>query len=105
MTDWKVGQDATVTSGGERRILKVARVLKRFVELEDGSLYGPDGYPYPRPRRGYHRGNTCRPTDAQDREYVARAAAIRALEKLRGPHGEWSGIPSERLLSALQKLT
>ena len=54
MSEFKVGDKVVaVTSGGVQRSAKsaiVSRVLKSFIELDDGSRWRPDGQDvYPRP--------------------------------------------------------
>ena len=58
------------------RIATVARVMKRFVELSDGTRYSLNGWPYPR-ARGFG-ANIVHATDAH-REDAERAALLSTL--------------------------
>lgn len=50
MREWKVGDKVAAPFGMGRNSITtktVKRILNRFVELNDGSKWSHDGYPYP----------------------------------------------------------
>ena len=72
--EWKAGQVVTVFNGFTHEpsaIRKVARVMKRFVELDDGTKWDEFGHEYPYQRGSYHRPTIKPATDAHARNRTA----------------------------------
>lgn len=75
-SDYTVGMFVAVQSYGWTAPEKhrVARVLRRFVELDDGSRWDHHGFPYPRNRSEYQRAEPW--TDTHTRAWLAAEAAM-----------------------------
>lgn len=65
-------------SNRPQAIRHVARVLKRFIELDDGSKYDSWGHEYPRHRGVWARGNHVTHAEPSHEIYVAAARACAA---------------------------
>jgi len=106
--EWTVGQEVAVNGLGLSHtgvgIGKVKRVLKRFVELEDGSQWKHDGSKYP--HESYSQ-RYIEPVTDEHCEKVRRQRVIRFIEKRRydREHELWHGITTDTLyrIAALLK--
>jgi len=86
---------------------RVARVLKRFVELDDGSRWDPLGRPYPRNSSYFQRISHWDKADERAR-YIADASMIarNIVERLRERPPEMQGVRElvDQLQTIMQKL-
>lgn len=105
---------AVVARGGFGRgvwIRKVSRVLKRFVELDDGTQWSHNGQPYPREHYSTRR---LRPVSGALRAEARRQRVIAILESTRSAqdptrpkgqgHDPWEIHSTEALERALDAL-
>lgn len=109
--DWKVG-DEVLESGGPwhaPRIVKVVRVLKPFIQLEDRTRWSHQGLPYPR-QSGHGVSSLTYPVTDDHRADVRRHEIVLLLREARErddpkrgeyrSHQEWETVP----LSVLEKI-
>lgn len=99
--EWTVGQEVAVleSSAFQRglKLGKIKRIMKAFVELEDGSKWrNNDGYVYP--NQEYSDNRITAATD-EHRDRIKRNSIIRFIEKQREhPHkGAWEDISNVKL--------
>lgn len=103
--DWKVGQAVTVIGGFDyapQSIHKVARVMKRFLELSDGSRWDHGGHPYPYQRGGYHRPSIA-PATNEHAVAIKRARMIDEIDRWLHAKGKLKDMPGV-MLEAIHEL-
>lgn len=80
-SDFTVGDEVSMWPQYGMRpvsIHKITRVLKRFVELDNGAKFGHDGWAYPKSHGG--RAHIKHATD-EDRKSVARQRALSKFKR------------------------
>lgn len=104
MGEWSVGQEVAITGGGMSRshvsLTRVKRILKRFIECEDGSKFDHRGHPYP--HAPYSHGYVEPATD-EHREKVRRQNLVGYIERQRGEN-RWAKIPTDTLAKIAEAL-
>jgi hypothetical protein len=90
---WQAGQTVTVHDHyqGPRRMVKIERITKRKVVLEDGSEWSVYGHVYGA-RDPYYTGQRIRPLQQGDAEAIFRRRATALIEKT-----EWGKLDLDRL--------
>lgn len=100
MREWKDGDKVAAPIGMGRNSITtktVKRILNRFVELNDGSKWSHDGYPYPHVR---YNTRSIRPMTPELETAIHRQRGIRFLEKI-----EWGEVgtdTAERIVAILK---
>ena len=88
--EWKVGDKVAVPFGINPKSMvarRVERVLKRFIELNDGSQWTHTGHQYPHAR---YRTRFIHPMTDELEAEISRQRAIRFLEKT-----EWGKVGTD----------
>lgn len=106
--EWTVGQEVAVSGLGLSRtgvaLSKVKRVLKRFVELEDGSQWAHNGSSYP--YAPYSCGHIEPLVTDEHRAKVRRQRMIRYIEKRRRDlQPLWCEISTDTLAAVAKLLS
>jgi len=97
MGEWSIGQEVAITGRGMSRshvsLTRVKRIMKRFIECEDGSKFDHRGHPYP-----YAPDSSVymEPATDQHREQVRRQNLVRYIERQRFD-SQWGEVPTDTL--------